>query len=290
MKSLRIEHRGSGGDRRHRRSPARLIGIALLAALALAVFPSGAGAAPIYPPMTGSAVKTADGFELKGTVYPYGYDTTWHFEYGTTTAYSQSAPIPDADAGTAFSVPVSQTITGLEPNTTYHYRLVSNSSFEGVGDGADSTFSTAEGTATGQTPAPGGGTTETTGGSGETATVTGNGPKTVAKELKSKGKSLLVTKSGRTLYSLSAEHGGKFVCTMSSGCLSIWHPLTVAAGVTPKGPVPLRTVMRPEGDLQVTFRGRPLYTFGGDKKSGQTKGEGLKDVGTWHAAVVPGHR
>jgi predicted lipoprotein with Yx(FWY)xxD motif len=46
-------------------------------------------------------------------------------------------------------------------------------------------------------------------------------------------------------------------------------------------------VKRPEGDLQVTFRGRPLYTFGGDKKPGQVKGEGLKDVGVWHAALVP---
>jgi predicted lipoprotein with Yx(FWY)xxD motif len=93
--------------------------------------------------------------------------------------------------------------------------------------------------------------------------------------------------SGRTLYSLSVEHHGKFVCTMASGCLAIWHPLTVAAGVMPKGPVALGTVRRPEGDLQVTYKGRPLYTFGGDKKAGQTKGEGLKDVGIWHAASVP---
>jgi predicted lipoprotein with Yx(FWY)xxD motif len=90
-----------------------------------------------------------------------------------------------------------------------------------------------------------------------------------------------------TLYTLSVEHRSRFVCTMASGCLSIWHPLTVAAGVVPKGPVTLGTVKRPEGDLQVTYRGRPLYTFGGDKKPGQVKGEGLKDIGVWHAAVVP---
>jgi predicted lipoprotein with Yx(FWY)xxD motif len=72
-----------------------------------------------------------------------------------------------------------------------------------------------------------------------------------------------------------------------SGCTSIWHPLTVAAGVVPKGPVKLGTVKRPEGTVQVTYRGRPLYTFGGDKKAGQTKGEGIHDVGTWHAATAP---
>jgi hypothetical protein len=43
--------------------------------------------------------------------------------------------------------------------------------------------------------------------------------------------SLLATKAGRTLYSLSAERHGRFVCTMASGCLSIRQPLTVAAGV-----------------------------------------------------------
>ena len=102
-----------------------------------------------------------------------------------------------------------------------------------------------------------------------------------------KGRTLLTTTKGRTLYALSAEVHGKFICTATSGCTSIWHPLTVAAGVVPKGPVKLGTVHRPEGTMQVTYRGRPLYAFGGDKKSGQTNGEGLKDVGTWHAAVVP---
>jgi predicted lipoprotein with Yx(FWY)xxD motif len=42
--------------------------------------------------------------------------------------------------------------------------------------------------------------------------------------------------------------------------------------------------------VQVTFHGRPLYTYAGDKKPGQAKGEGLKDAGTWHAALVPAKR
>jgi predicted lipoprotein with Yx(FWY)xxD motif len=269
-------------------------GSALLAALAIGLLSGpAAAAAAIYPPVAGPAVRTAEGFELKGTVYPYGNDTTWHFEYGTTTAYGQSAPMPDADAGTETLVPVSQLITGLAADTTYHYRLVSTNAVEGTSESADRTFSTSE-TAT-TTPPPGGGSpttpgtgpTETTGGSGATATIGGKGPKTVAKTVESKGKSLLTAKNGRTLYSLSVEHRGNFVCTMASGCLAIWHPLTVAAGVVPKGPIALRTVKRPEGDLQVTYKGRPLYTFSGDKKPGQVRGEGLKDVGVWHAVTVP---
>jgi predicted lipoprotein with Yx(FWY)xxD motif len=99
------------------------------------------------------------------------------------------------------------------------------------------------------------------------------------------GKTVLTTTKGRTLYSLSVEKNGKFICTVS--CLSVWHPLMVPAGVRPTGPVKLGTVERPEGGSQVTYKGRPLYRFGGDTKAGQANGEGIKDVGTWHAASPP---
>jgi predicted lipoprotein with Yx(FWY)xxD motif len=98
------------------------------------------------------------------------------------------------------------------------------------------------------------------------------------------GKTILTTTKGRTLYSLSAENNGKFICTAS--CLSTWHPLLVPAGVKPKGPVKLGTIERPEGKTQVTFKGRPLYSFAGDSKPGDVNGESIKDVGTWRAAAI----
>jgi predicted lipoprotein with Yx(FWY)xxD motif len=113
------------------------------------------------------------------------------------------------------------------------------------------------------------------------------GSKRVAKEAANPtlGKTVLTTTSGRTLYSLSVEKNGKFICTGS--CLSAWHPLTVPAGVKPTGPVKLGTIERPEGGTQVTYKGRPLYRFNGDTKAGEANGEGIKDVGTWHAATPP---
>lgn len=98
------------------------------------------------------------------------------------------------------------------------------------------------------------------------------------------GKTVLTTTRNRTLYSLSAEKKGRFICTAS--CLSIWHPLVVKAGVKPTGPVKLGTIERPDGRTQVTYKGLPLYSFGGDTKAGETNGEGIKDVGTWHAASI----
>jgi predicted lipoprotein with Yx(FWY)xxD motif len=98
----------------------------------------------------------------------------------------------------------------------------------------------------------------------------------------SDGSSVLANLRGRTLYSLSVEKHGRFICP--GGCLSIWHPLVVAKGVRPTGPVNLGTVKRPDGKTQVTYRGRPLYSFANDTKTGEANGEGFKDVGTWHAA------
>jgi len=98
------------------------------------------------------------------------------------------------------------------------------------------------------------------------------------------GKTVLVNLRGLTLYSLSAETNGKFIC--KRGCLVDWHPLYVAKGVKPTGAAKLSTVKRPDnGRRQVTFKGRPLYTFDEDAKPGDAKGEGIKDVGTWRAAT-----
>lgn len=116
-------------------------------------------------------------------------------------------------------------------------------------------------------------------------TALAHGGKTVVGEARAPSlhETVLTNTRGLTLYSLSVEKNGKFICTGS--CTATWFPLIVARGTTPKGPVKLGTVRRPEGKIQVTFKGRPLYTFDGDHAKGQTKGEGFKDVGTWHAVT-----
>jgi predicted lipoprotein with Yx(FWY)xxD motif len=100
-------------------------------------------------------------------------------------------------------------------------------------------------------------------------------------------KTILVTRKGFTLYSLSAETHGRFICT-NKACLSFWTPLVVARGVTPTGAAKLATVKRPDGRIQVTYKGLPLYTFNDDRKPGDVNGNGFKDVGTWHPASTNG--
>lgn len=99
------------------------------------------------------------------------------------------------------------------------------------------------------------------------------------------GSTVLVNAQGMTLYSLSGEHNGKFICT-SSACLHVWHPLSATSG-TPSGSVgSLGTVKRSDGTVQVTYKGMPLYTFAQDQSPGEAKGQGIKDVGTWTAVTV----
>jgi predicted lipoprotein with Yx(FWY)xxD motif len=115
----------------------------------------------------------------------------------------------------------------------------------------------------------------------------GNHDKRVVKTAKVGGKTILVNRSGMTLYHLSVERRGHFICT-SKECLGEWHPLVVARGVTPTGVKSLSVVKRPDGRRQVAYKGGPLYTFDEDHKPGDMNGDGFKDVGTWHVISVSG--
>jgi hypothetical protein len=79
---------------------------------------------------------------LHGTVNPNRADTTYRFEYGTTTSYGASAPVSEADirAG-ADPVAIEQVVSGLQPDTTYHYRIVATN-VVGTTTGTDHTFTT----------------------------------------------------------------------------------------------------------------------------------------------------
>ncbi len=97
---------------------------------------------------------------------------------------------------------------------------------------------------------------------------------------------VLVDAQGMTLYHLSGEGAGKWICT-SSACLGVWHPLLAPGGRVPGGTVAsLGITTRPDGTTQVTYKGMPLYTFAADTSPGDVKGQGIKDVGTWTAVTI----
>ena len=74
------------------------------------------------PAVEGLTYNSAD---LKALVNPKGFETTYRFEYGTTTAYGTKVPVPDGNAGSGKGdVAVSVHISGLAPDTLYHWRVV----------------------------------------------------------------------------------------------------------------------------------------------------------------------
>jgi alpha-tubulin suppressor-like RCC1 family protein len=94
---------------------------------------------------------------LEGQINPYGewsLETTYVFEYGTSTSYGASVPTPPGVISSRYCLfieilpcgirtpqPVSESLTGLEPGTTYHYRIVATNE-RGTNHGADATFTT----------------------------------------------------------------------------------------------------------------------------------------------------
>ncbi len=84
---------------------------------------------------------------LSGGIYPNSLDTTYFWQYGTTTSYDGQTATTGIGAGNA-PVLTSSTLTGLAAGTTYHYRMVAQNS-AGTSYGYDYTFTTA---AAGSTP------------------------------------------------------------------------------------------------------------------------------------------
>jgi subtilisin family serine protease/sugar lactone lactonase YvrE len=82
------------------------------------------------------------GATLAGTVNPRGVSTSYRFEYGKTTAYGTSVPVPNEGVGSGTTdVAVSRAVNGLEPGTAYHFRIVATN-VNGTTYGKDKAFIT----------------------------------------------------------------------------------------------------------------------------------------------------
>ncbi len=94
------------------------------------------------PPATANTAATADAGVrsaiLAGSVTPNG-EATVYFEYGPTDDFGSVTP--GIDVSGFDPVPVQSLVTGLEPETLYHYRIVVESP-AGIFNGGDLTFST----------------------------------------------------------------------------------------------------------------------------------------------------
>jgi capsular polysaccharide transport system permease protein len=79
-------------------------------------------AAAVTTPASEIASSTA---RLNASIHGKGQPTEVHFEYGPTTAYGTVTATQNLQEVTR-ATPASTVVTGLLPNTTYHYRAVAN--------------------------------------------------------------------------------------------------------------------------------------------------------------------
>lgn len=117
----------------------RIVGVNKLGTIDGASGLLNTSAAPVV--LTGAASDlTASSATLNGEVNPEGLATHWYFQYGLNTDYGTSTPVSSLDAGPN-NANVSATISGLAPESTYHFRVVAQST-TGTSYGADLTLVT----------------------------------------------------------------------------------------------------------------------------------------------------
>ena len=100
---------------------------------------------------TASEVTTAAA-KLNATVNPDGEEVTkCTFEYGPTEAYGSSQACTALPGKGTSAVAVSASLTGLSPDTTYHFRIAA-ANVNGSDVGEDASFTTLSSSATAETP------------------------------------------------------------------------------------------------------------------------------------------
>jgi predicted lipoprotein with Yx(FWY)xxD motif len=98
---------------------------------------------------------------------------------------------------------------------------------------------------------------------------------------------VLTNSAGLTLYWFAPDTSTTSKCTGS--CATYWPPVkgpaTAGSGVTGT----LGVITRPDGTMQATYDGHPLYTYVADTAPGQNKGNGLNiSGGLWYEMTVSG--
>jgi len=119
----------------------------------------------------------------------------------------------------------------------------------------------------------------------------GQAAATVGTERTSLG-NVLVDAQGRTVYLFEKDKGDMSTCYGS--CASIWPPVATGARVKVAGGVEaarLGSTRRTDGKTELTYGGHPLYTYAGDAKAGDVKGQGLNQFGAeWYVLAPSGNK
>lgn len=98
------------------------------------------------------------------------------------------------------------------------------------------------------------------------------------KEVSTSQGTVLANRDGMTLYTFIND--APEVSNCNGGCADNWPPFTAGAAAPAEGEFDI--IARNDGTQQWTYMGRPLYTWVGDRKEGDTNGHGVGNV--WFVA------
>ena len=158
----------------------------------------------------------------------------------------------------------------------------------GCGSGSDSSSGSAYGGKGGGGQADSVETAESSakGGYGESAETSGGSGDGIVSAASVGGLgTILVDSAGRTLYDFHKDKGSTSACY--GACAAAWPPLLTKGNPQAQGPADrsmLGTTKRKDGTVQVTYNGRPLYTYLGDQNPGEANGNDIDQFGAeWYA-------
>ena len=92
--------------------------------------------------------------------------------------------------------------------------------------------------------------------------------------------SVLVDSKGMTVYTTDKDTANSGKSSCAGPCATNWPPVQ-AADAQPAAPY--SAITRDDGSKQLTYKGKPLYTFAKDKKAGDKTGDKL--MGAWHVVT-----
>jgi predicted lipoprotein with Yx(FWY)xxD motif len=121
-----------------------------------------------------------------------------------------------------------------------------------------------------------------------TSGTTGGGMATIAMTKNPQLGPILTDSMGNTVYVFAKDSKGMSNC--NGACASVWPPVTTTGKPTAGSGVlasKLGTTKRSDGSTQVTYGGRPLYTYTADSSPGDVTGNGVNTYGGLWYAVQP---
>ena len=88
---------------------------------------------------------------------------------------------------------------------------------------------------------------------------------------------MMVDAVGMTLYTFDNDKAGSGKSVCNGPCAGLWPPLMATADQSAGD---YSVVIRDDGSRQLAYKGKPLYFYKADQKTGDRTGDNFKDV--WH--------